>query len=590
VPTTQRRRYIFRETAAYAIGGSIWVFFSDYLLGSIHGIQTVTWLSTAKGFVFILVTTMLLNMSLRAVPEIDQTPGRITRERRSRQAVAYAIGVLASAAMVGVRFRLTQLYGDSSQLVLLVPPIVVAAYLGGLGPGLAASTVSVFGTALLLDPVGSFRVAQEFEYLRLVTLFVTGVIISLLSAQLHREYRRAEADQARLLEATGQIRDSEARLRLALRSSRSGIWESDPGSGRHVWSDEMWPLLGREPGARRPGFETWLDSVDPRDRDTMRKTMSSPRPVGEEFDVEWRVQSAPGVPERWLMSRGMRLEDVDGNGPRYIGVTLDITERKRAEAEVQRLNADLERRVAERTAALSVANDELESFAFAVSHDLRTPLRSLMGMSQALAEDYREELPEGARRYLAEIQRAGLRMSGLIGGLLALSRDSLHPLHHDTVDLSATAAEQLDELARGEPDRRVSLDVAPGIVTPGDSRLLAGVVQNLVGNAWKYTSRVPDARIRVHAQRRDGLDWFCVTDNGPGFDPSQGSTLFRPFQRLHSQEEFPGIGIGLATVRRIVQRHGGRVDAEGVAGQGATFRFTLPGLTSRTASTGRETP
>jgi PAS domain S-box-containing protein len=590
MPTAQRRRFIFRATTAYAIGGSIWIFFSDYLVSQIVNVRAAPWLSAAKGFVFILVTSMLLNMALRSVPEIGQTPRDRPKAKTTRQAMAYAIGVVASAATVVVRFKLTQVYGDSSQLVLLVPPIVFAAFLGGLGPGLAATVVVTLGALLTFEPVGQFWIAHEFDYMRLMVLFVTGVIISLLSAQLHREFHRAEADQARLVEATAQIRDSEARLRLALHSSRAGIWEADLGSNRHIWSDELWPLLGLIPGSCDPGFECWLGTVDARDRESIRTTITAARAVGEEFYLEWRVATAPDEPERWLMSRGMRLENSARDGPRYIGVTLDISERKRAERQVQQLNEDLELRVAERTTALRAANDELESFAFAVSHDLRTPLRSLLGMSQALAEDLGDTLPEGPKRYLVEIQRAGIRMSGLIGGLLALSRDTLHTLRHDSVDLSATAAEQLQDMARGEPDRRVSVDIQPGIVTVGDSRLLASVVQNLVGNAWKYTARVPEARIRAHAQRLNGSDWFCVSDNGPGFDAAQASTLFRPFQRLHDESEFPGIGIGLATVRRIVQRHGGRVEAEGRPGQGATFRFTLPGLTLRTAATGRGTP
>ena len=590
MPLALRNRYIFRTTLAYAVGGSLWIFFSDHLLGAFADIGSITWLSTAKGFVFILVTTMLLNMALRAVPEPGLTPGRPRPDQRRRQIAAYALAIAASLAMIAVRLKITQVYGDTSQLILLVTPIVLAAFLGGLGPGLVATFICTFGTALTLPPVGSFRVDHQADALRLAALFITGAIISLLSAQLHRAYRRAEEAQVRLMAAAAQLRDSEAQLRLALRAARAATWRANYEDDTYFWSDEIWPLFGLAPQSRTPGVAAWLDTVHPADRDRIESMLGRPALVGQEFELEWRVKGPAETEARWLMSRGTVQNGPDGRPARYFGIVIDITERKRAEAQVQWLNADLERRVTERTAALSAANEELESFAFAVSHDLRTPLRSLMGMTQALVEDYGDALVAGARRYLTEIDRAGQRMSGLIGGLLALSRDSLQQLQDDAVDLSAIAADQLGELARGEPDRAVSVDVKPGIVTRGDGRLLTSVVQNLVGNAWKYTARTPEARIRVHDARRDGRVWFCVTDNGPGFDDQQAMALFKPFQRLHAPDEFPGLGIGLATVRRIVQRHGGRVEAEGSPGKGATFSFTLPGLTSRTAATDPGTP
>jgi signal transduction histidine kinase len=254
---------------------------------------------------------------------------------------------------------------------------------------------------------------------------------------------------------------------------------------------------------------------------------------------------------------------------------LEIGERERAEAEVRLLNASLEQRVAERTAGLTAANQELDSFAYAVSHDLRAPLRAMSGFSQALAVDYAEQLQGEARVYLDQIQLASRKMSELIDGLLVLSRSTRGEMQVNPVDLSAMAERQLVELAGGEPGRNVAVEVEPGLHLRGDLRMIEVVMRNLLDNAWKYSGRTPDANIHVFSEERDGQHFFCVADNGAGFDMAYANRLFQPFQRLHRQEEFPGIGIGLATVQRIVHRHGGHIDARGEPGKGATFCFSL---------------
>ncbi|SFN94713.1 PAS domain S-box-containing protein [Formivibrio citricus] len=253
----------------------------------------------------------------------------------------------------------------------------------------------------------------------------------------------------------------------------------------------------------------------------------------------------------------------------------DITERVAARQEILRLNAGLERRVAERTAELSAANQELDAFAYAVSHDLRAPLRAMHGFSQALIEDFGDKLEGEARNYLGQIGIASRKMSDLIEGILALSRSTRGELRRDTVDLSALSAGILAELARTEPEREVSMDIEPRLVAFGDARMIEAVMHNLLGNAWKYTSRTSQAMIRVCSCELDGRSGFCVTDNGAGFDMAHAGQLFLPFRRLHRQDEFPGIGIGLATVQRIVHRHGGRIEARAAPGEGATFCFTL---------------
>lgn len=247
-----------------------------------------------------------------------------------------------------------------------------------------------------------------------------------------------------------------------------------------------------------------------------------------------------------------------------------------AELEVRRLNTELEQRVAQRTAALSAANRELDSFAFTVSHDLRAPLRTITGFADILLHEHQARLDADMHACVECIAQVGKRMSELIEGLLTLSGIARSSLRCDTVDLSSLATRRLAELAQAEPDRQVQVDVEPGLRTFGDTRMVDALLSNLVDNAWKYTRKTPDAHIRVCAGSVNGVPGFCVKDNGAGFDMAQASRLFVPFQRLHRQDDFPGTGVGLATVQRIVQRHGGELCVDATAGQGACFCFTLP--------------
>ncbi|MFZ1643529.1 MAG: PAS domain S-box protein [Candidatus Contendobacter sp.] len=278
----------------------------------------------------------------------------------------------------------------------------------------------------------------------------------------------------------------------------------------------------------------------------------------------------------WINLTVTLVRKADGALDYFISVVDDIQRRKQAEDEIHRLNAELEERVHRRTAELEAANQELESFAYAVSHDLRAPLRAMSGFSQALLEDYGERLDGEARVYLDQITLASHRMSELIDGLLTLSRSTRGELRRDPVDLAALAERLLAEQAAAEPDRRVAWRVEPNLRVRGDPVMLEVVMRNLIENAWKYTAKTPNATIRVYSEDEEGERCFCVADNGAGFDMAHANRLFQAFQRLHRQDEFPGIGIGLATVRRIVHRHGGAIRAEGAPGRGATFRFTLP--------------
>ena len=247
-----------------------------------------------------------------------------------------------------------------------------------------------------------------------------------------------------------------------------------------------------------------------------------------------------------------------------------------AQAEIQTLNAELEARVEQRTAELVVANKNLEAFTYSVAHDLRSPLRALSGYGEALTEDYGDRLDETGRWYVERIQAATERMGALIDDLLVLAQVSRSEMSLGPVDLSAEVAAIAGELQAREPGRRVRFAIHDGVWVNADRTLIRTVLQNLVENAWKYTGKRDGATIEFGATAAEDAGVCCyVRDNGAGFDPAFAGKLFQPFQRLHSVTEFPGTGIGLASVRRIIERHGGRVWAEGAVGRGATFYFTL---------------
>ncbi len=253
-----------------------------------------------------------------------------------------------------------------------------------------------------------------------------------------------------------------------------------------------------------------------------------------------------------------------------------LTEIQGRDAALREARNVLEQRVKERTAELEAANKELEAFSYSVSHDLRAPLRSIDGFSQALLEDYADKLDAQGQDTLRRVRAAAQRMAELIDGLLTLSRVTRSELRREIVDLTKLAQGVVEELERSDPHRPLEVAIAKGLAAHGDPRLLRGALQNLLGNAWKFTSRKPQARIEFGwSNHADGNGAFFVRDNGDGFDMAYANKLFAPFQRLHRQSEFPGTGIGLATVQRVILRHGGRIWAEGTVGQGATFYFTL---------------
>jgi len=267
--------------------------------------------------------------------------------------------------------------------------------------------------------------------------------------------------------------------------------------------------------------------------------------------------------------KGHTDSDLLGRSLRY------AIERKQAEVELQKYRDHLEELVEQRTSELVAVNKELESFSYSVSHDLRAPLRGIDGYSHALLEDYPDKLDEQGKDYLHRVRAATQRMGELIDDMLNLSRVTRSEMRREIVNLSALARTITAELQKTQPERHVEFVIAEGLTVNGDTALLRVALENLLGNAWKFTGKQPRAKIEFGVTQHEGKPAYYARDDGVGFDMTYVDKLFAPFQRLHSTEEFPGTGIGLATVQRIILRHGGKVWAEGAVGKGATLYFTL---------------
>jgi PAS domain S-box-containing protein len=364
------------------------------------------------------------------------------------------------------------------------------------------------------------------------------------------------------------------RLQLATQAAGIGVWEWDVPTSRIVWDTLMQRLHGVADAAVPSDLNGWLGLIEADDRTGVWLAMSRLLEEGVDYRLEYRVRDPNGL-VRHISSFGTIDRDRRGNPLRVVGVNYDVTDRKRAEIEVRQLNQELERRVSERTAELEATNRELEAFSYSVSHDLRAPLRAVDGFSLALGEDAGPALDETCRGHLQRIRAAARRMGQLIDDLLHLSRVTRASLKRGNVDLTALAGDVARALSSQVEDRQAELRIEPGMRASADEGLLRIVLENLVGNAFKFTVRRAAPVIEIGSRAGEGPAVFYVRDNGAGFDMNYAGKLFGAFQRLHGRDEFPGTGIGLATCQRIIHRHGGRIWAEAAVDKGATFLFTL---------------
>jgi PAS domain S-box-containing protein len=365
---------------------------------------------------------------------------------------------------------------------------------------------------------------------------------------------------------------SEQHFQLLVEIAQEGIWTIDTENRTTYVNRHMAVILGWtvEEMMGRHIF----DFMDEEGRGIATRNLERRRKgISETHDFKFTRKDGQTV---WALLSSSPIMDKTGTYIGALATVADVTQRRAAEEQVRQLNKDLEQRIAERTAQLERSNQELESFAYSVAHELRNPLRGISTFSEALTEDYAAKLDEGGLDYLRRIRASTQRMASLIDGILALSRVTRVALAQQECDLSAMAHSTLEHLRQLEPERTVRFTCQDGLVDRGDPQMLQQVLENLLGNAWKFTRARPVAEITFRASPAPaGGRIYSVRDNGAGFDMAYQKKLFGVFQRLHTQQEFEGSGIGLATVERIIRRHGGRVWAEGQVEVGATFFFTL---------------
>lgn len=378
--------------------------------------------------------------------------------------------------------------------------------------------------------------------------------------------------------AEAKLRDSNERLKLATRAGGVGIWDWDVVANRLVWDEQMFRLYGIGPQDFSGAYEAWENGVHPQDREAANGAIQSALSGEKEFDVEFRV-AWPNGEARTLKGNASVFRDAEGKAVRMIGTNWDITESREHARELARYRDHLEERIQERTAELEVANRELEAFSYTVSHDLRAPLRHINGFVDILESDHKDDLGPDAQHALRAISSSARNMSQLIDDLLGLARTSRQPLHLGTLRMGDVLEEALAQVRKSCQDSRIEWIVAPMPQVLGDAGLLRQVWINLLENAVKYSRRQEVARIEIGCEQTDRETLFWVRDNGIGFDMQYADKLFGVFQRLHSQEEFEGTGIGLVTVQRILMRHKGRIWADSAPDQGAKFTFALPRLT-----------
>jgi PAS domain S-box-containing protein len=381
-----------------------------------------------------------------------------------------------------------------------------------------------------------------------------------------------ERNMAKRLQAESLLRQNREIFNALIEGTCDAIYAKDPQGRYLVCNGAAAQLIGMKVSEVLGADDTALFPLDEAD-----ELMAQDREIlasGELKSIEHTLSCAGGEKLIFQATKGP-LRDERGNIIGVFGISRNVTESRRVAEELGKLTNELELRVAERTALLEAAMQEQESFSYSVSHDLRGPLRHINCYAAILEEEFGDCFSDRAREYLDRIRCSSRRMGQLIDDLLELSRIGRSELSKGPVSLSRLACSISDKLREAEPERRVELVVEAGLTVKGDQVLLRQMLENLIGNAWKYSSRRECSRIEVGRKKKADREVFFVKDNGVGFDMAYQDKLFGAFQRLHGSE-FEGAGIGLATVKRIVERHGGSVWAEAAIDEGATIYFTLP--------------
>lgn len=402
------------------------------------------------------------------------------------------------------------------------------------------------------------KVAYSFTAVEIV--LVLGFIFALILLAIHYRLLTAELKARQRVEQI--VRESEERLKLVLDSARMGAWDLDVARGKYVRTPRYDEIFGYDDPQQEWNTDILLQHVFPEDRDHVHSSFEEAYKTGNlltECRIVWPDRSI-----HWIEIQGHVYMNETGKPVRMMGVVADVSERKRAEEEILVQNAQLR-----------VVNKELEAFSYSVSHDLRSPLRAIDGFSLALMEDCEPKLTPEEKNYLHRIRAAANRMGHLIDDLLKLARTSRREMVREEVNLSELAEEIVSQFRLTEAENATRFVISPNLVVVGDRGLLRVALENLLDNARKFSSKQPHPVVEFGMQEDGEEKVYFVRDNGAGFDMRYSDKLFGTFHRLHEEQEYPGTGVGLASVHRVIQRHGGRIWAESTLDQGATFYFTL---------------
>ena len=392
-----------------------------------------------------------------------------------------------------------------------------------------------------------------------------------LEVRVKERTRDLESEIAERKAAEKRLQEKEIRLTEAHEIAQLGSWEWIPETNKVVWSDEVFRMTGVLPTKFKDALPEVVLVVHPDDRQPIQDAMETSRRKREPFVADTRIIRPDGS-VRYLHVQGKPVMDDAGRVLRLVGTVQDITERKRADQAIQDLNKELSSRVEE----VAAVNKELEGFSYSVSHDLRAPLRAIHGYSRMLLEDYATALDGEGRRFLEVISTNTQRMGQLIDDLLDFSRMGRKALLMSPLDMEALVTQVCEEARQAAADRPIEFRIGSLPPAHGDSAMFRVVIGNLISNAVKYSKGRTPAIVEVGSRSDEKETTYYVKDNGVGFQMEYAHKLFGVFQRLHAAHEFEGTGVGLALVQRIIQRHGGRVWAEGRVNEGATISFALP--------------
>jgi PAS domain S-box-containing protein len=462
---------------------------------------------------------------------------------------------------------------------IVIAVTILAALFSASGLGFIISQQIIHPIRAMAATAQAISAGDLLQQVRIARQDELGVLAGAFNSMTHQLQTLIHDLEEKVAEhrRVGEIlKVNEERLRVALEGTSDGIWDWNLATGQVYFSPRCYMMMGYEPDEFPPTFESWRQLLHPDEAEIAEKGVLHAIEKCDSFAIEFRFKAKDGA-WRWILGRGKVVQvDEEGKAVRVAGSHTDIAKRKQAEEEIRFLNEQLERRVAERTAQLEDANRELEAFSYSISHDLRAPLRAVNGFARILQEDYEPTLGSEGKRVCTVIRDEARRMGQLIDDLLAFSRLSRAEMQTAEINMTALVETVYQELMTTEDRERIDFQVTPLPSAMGDASLIHQVWTNLISNAIKFSSNRKQAIISFGAQQNDGEIIYSIRDNGVGYDMQYVNKLFGVFQRLHSQKEFKGTGVGLAIVQQIVHRHGGRVWTESVVDQGASFYFSLP--------------